>query len=71
MSVCLYSCLSYTACKLQLFFVDYTDMVARLDFPHFSKLSQERYDFRKNVIEHNFFFRSSLQLLSEELRNMS
>jgi hypothetical protein len=58
MSLCLYSCLSYPACKSHLSAPYYTSIVMwPVWLEHiFPTLSHKRHDFRKNVTEHKMCF---------------
>jgi len=61
----LYSCLTYPACKSQLFYTVFSS-VACLTVPYFSTVSLKKHDLRrKNILNTTHVFRSSLQVLSK------
>jgi hypothetical protein len=63
MTVCLYSCLSYPACRAHAQYI--LAYVGCLAVQYISTLSHTRRDFRKKVLNTKFVFWLSLQLLSE------
>ena len=52
LSVCLYSCLTYSACKKHLLYMSLYCHVACLAVPHFATLSHKQHDLQKEIIEH-------------------